>query len=146
MLSSPPLQSTEQLIGLPITPPTTESDPQSDRILHYATHVLSTEATALSHLSRLYATDPVARVGFVQAVEGIVDSQRRGGKFVVIGVGKSGKIGDKLVATMNSLGVFSCFLNPVEALHGDLGILRPVGYTSPNRPFDILICFFSVIS
>jgi len=134
MLSASHTKSSEQLIELPITPPTTESDPQSDQILYFATHVLSTEATALSHLSRLYATDPVARGGFVKAVDEITESQRRGGKFVVIGVGKSGKIGDKLVATMNSLGVFSCFLNPVEALHGDLGMLRPVSAKGNLHP------------
>lgn len=118
----------EQLVEYPITPPTTESDPLSERILFIASHVLSTEATALSHLSRLYATEPVARTGFVKAVDGIKSSLEQGGKLVVIGVGKSGKIGQKLVATMNSLGLQSVFLHPVEALHGDLGIVRPVCY------------------
>ncbi|KAF8422698.1 hypothetical protein EV426DRAFT_535020 [Tirmania nivea] len=112
-------------VEFPITPPTTESDPQSEHILFVAFHVLSTEATALSHLSRLYATEPVARTGFVKAVEGIKLTLEQGGKLVVIGVGKSGKIGEKFVSTMNSLGLQSVFLHPVEALHGDLGILRP---------------------
>lgn len=117
--------SEQFLHGLPITPPTTELDPQSEQILFSATHVLSTEATALSHLSRLYATDPVARNGFVRAVETIQSSLERGGKVVVVGVGKSGKIGEKMVATMNSLGLVSVFMHPVEACHGDLGIIRP---------------------
>ncbi|KAF8464404.1 hypothetical protein BDZ91DRAFT_729794 [Kalaharituber pfeilii] len=114
-----------QLIELPITPPTAESDPQSEQILYVASHVLSTEATALSHLSRLYATDPIARNGFVKAVDSIRTSLQQGGKLVVIGVGKSCKIGDKFVATMNSLGLLTILLHPVEALHGDLGVLRP---------------------
>lgn len=112
-------------VEFPITPPTTQSDPQSEQILFVASHVLSTEATALSHLSRLYATNPVARTGFVKAVERIKLSLEQGGKLVVIGVGKSGKIGQKFVSTMNSLGLQSVFLHPVEALHGDLGILTP---------------------
>ena len=120
---SPPA---ELHVEFPITPPTTESDPQSEQILFVASHVLSTEATALSHLSRLYATEPVARTGFVKAVEGIKLSLEQGGKTVVIGVGKSGKIGQKFVSTMNSLGLQSVFLHPVEAVHGDLGILRSV--------------------
>lgn len=128
MSSSHP-QGSDQLIGLPITPPATEADPKQDKILFTAVQVLSTEATALSHLSRLYATDPLARDGFVRSVEGITHSLNRGGKVVVVGVGKSGKIGQKLVATMNSLGLLSVFLHPVEALHGDLGILRPVSST-----------------
>lgn len=118
---SPP---SELHVEFPITPPTTKSDPQSEQILFVASHVLSTEATALSHLSRLYATEPMARTGFVKAVEGIKLSLEQGGKLAVIGVGKSGKIGQKFVSTMNSLGLQSIFLHPVEALHGDLGILR----------------------
>ncbi|KAF8430223.1 hypothetical protein EV426DRAFT_660512 [Tirmania nivea] len=119
---SPP---SEMHVEFHITPPTTESDPQSEQILFVAFHVLSTEATALSHLSRLYATEPVAHTGFVKAVEGIKLTLEQGGKLVVIGVGKSGRIGEKFVSTMNSLGLQSVFLHPVEALHGDLGILRP---------------------
>ena len=113
-----------------ITRSTTDSglDLRAEKILSTATHVLATEATALSCLSRLYATDPKCRHGFLQAVEATVESQRAGGKIVVIGVGKSGKIGDKLVATMNSLGLMTIFLNPVEALHGDLGIVRKVSF------------------
>ncbi|KAL7270695.1 hypothetical protein RUND412_006590 [Rhizina undulata] len=115
----------ETIPTLPITPPATESDPHAEQILSTAAHVLSTEATALSYLSRLYATDPIARGGFVRAVEAIAESFGKGGKTVVIGVGKSGKIGEKMVASMNSLGLLANFLHPVEALHGDLGIVRP---------------------
>lgn len=47
--------------------------------------------------------------------------QRR--KIVVCGVGKSGNIGRKLVATLNSTGATSVNLNAQDALHGDLGVL-----------------------
>ncbi|KAA8914271.1 hypothetical protein FN846DRAFT_896992 [Sphaerosporella brunnea] len=112
--------------SLPITPPTTDADlgPRGEKILSTASHVLSTEAAALSCISQLYATDPLCRSGFVHAVEALVESQERGGQAHVIGVGKSGKIGDKLVASMNSLGIVSSFLSPVDALHGDLGKIR----------------------
>jgi D-arabinose 5-phosphate isomerase GutQ len=43
------------------------------------------------------------------------------GKLVICGVGKSGHIAKKLVATMNSLKVHATYLHPTEALHGDLG-------------------------
>ncbi|KAF8535532.1 hypothetical protein BDD12DRAFT_751734 [Trichophaea hybrida] len=113
------------MLAFPITPPTTDDvDPRAEKTLLTATHVLSTEAAALSCLSRLYTTDPLCRGGFLRAVDAIVDSQKKNGKIIVIGVGKSGKIGDKLVATMNSLGLMTIFLNPVEALHGDLGVVR----------------------
>lgn len=40
---------------------------------------------------------------------------------MICGVGKSGHIAKKLVATMNSLAIHSTYLHPTEALHGDLG-------------------------
>ncbi|KAI1284198.1 SIS domain-containing protein [Xylaria sp. FL0933] len=86
-----------------------------------AIHVLSTEATALRSLTQLYKTDATAAEGFDAAVEAIVRQCRERGKLVVTGVGKSGHIGKKLVATFNSLGLHSTFLHPTEALHGDLG-------------------------
>ncbi len=45
------------------------------------------------------------------------------GKIVFIGVGKSGNVGQKIAATMSSLGIPSIFLNPTDALHGSLGVL-----------------------
>src|SRR3989344_1579 len=49
--------------------------------------------------------------------------KNRTGKIVVLGVGKSGIIGLKIVATFTSLGHTAVFLHPVEALHGDTGIV-----------------------
>jgi arabinose-5-phosphate isomerase len=46
-----------------------------------------------------------------------------GGRVIVGGVGKSGLIGRKIVATLNSTGTRALFLHPVEAMHGDLGML-----------------------
>ena len=81
---------------------------------------------ALAYLERIYQTEPVAQDGFVNAVGRISKAILNGGKLVVSGVGKSGKIGSKIVATMNSFGVRSAFLHPTEALHGDLGVVGPV--------------------
>lgn len=47
------------------------------------------------------------------------------GKVVVSGVGKSGLIGQKIVATFCSTGTQSVFLHASDALHGDLGVYRP---------------------
>lgn len=44
-------------------------------------------------------------------------------KLVVVGVGKSGNIGRKIAATLTSTGSTSVVLDPVDALHGDLGIV-----------------------
>lgn len=113
---------------VPITPPATTDDPESARLLERAVYVLSTEATALSHVTRLYQTDPTARCGLLKAVECIANVTEAGGKLVVCGLGKSGYIGQKIVATMKSLGIASSWLHAAEAVHGDLGDVRAVRY------------------
>jgi arabinose-5-phosphate isomerase len=45
------------------------------------------------------------------------------GKIVVSGIGKSGHIGEKIASTLTSLGVPAIFMHPVEAMHGDLGLV-----------------------
>ncbi len=45
-------------------------------------------------------------------------------KVIFSGVGKSGLIAQKIAATFSSIGVPACFLHPVEALHGDLGLVQ----------------------
>lgn len=52
-------------------------------------------------------------------------SLKSGGKVVVAGIGKSGKIGQKIAATFCSTGSLAVFLHPTEGLHGDLGLVRP---------------------
>ncbi|KAI1778185.1 SIS domain-containing protein [Hypoxylon cercidicola] len=86
-----------------------------------AIHVLNTEAIALRNLTQLYKTDTTAAQGFNAAVGAITRHNGKRGKLVIIGVGKSGHIGKKLVASFNSLGIQATFLHPTEALHGDLG-------------------------
>jgi arabinose-5-phosphate isomerase len=60
---------------------------------------------------------------FVQAVDLIRACVERGKKIVVVGVGKSGHIGEKIAATLTSTGSPSVVLNSLNALHGDLGIV-----------------------
>jgi arabinose-5-phosphate isomerase len=59
---------------------------------------------------------------FEQAVTMIMQCPSR---LVITGLGKSGLIGQKISATLNSTGTPSFFLHPVEAMHGDLGMLSP---------------------
>ncbi|KAL2819588.1 ubiE/COQ5 methyltransferase family-domain-containing protein [Aspergillus cavernicola] len=114
---------------LPMTPPEPVdgplSAPRDAASVGTAIQVISTERAALAHLERLYQTDQLAQDQLSRAVEQIVRTIRNGGKLVCCGVGKSGKIAQKLEATMNSLGIYSTFLHPTEALHGDLGMIRP---------------------
>jgi arabinose-5-phosphate isomerase len=59
---------------------------------------------------------------FIRAVEAIAGHT---GKIVVTGIGKSGRIGEKIVATFSSTGTPAVFLHPAEAVHGDLGVYAP---------------------
>lgn len=60
---------------------------------------------------------------FSNLVETCAEVLENGGKIVLTGVGKSGHIGQKLSATLSSTGSTAVFMHPVEAMHGDLGVL-----------------------
>ena len=62
--------------------------------------------------------------GFGRAVDLVVETLKRRGKLVIVGIGKSGNIGAKLAATLTSTGSTSVVLSSVDALHGDLGIVN----------------------
>ncbi|MDY3330012.1 KpsF/GutQ family sugar-phosphate isomerase [Riemerella anatipestifer] len=58
---------------------------------------------------------------FLDAVELINKSS---GKLIVVGIGKSAHVGNKIVATLNSTGTPAQFLHAAEAIHGDLGVVQ----------------------
>ncbi|MBI4535728.1 MAG: KpsF/GutQ family sugar-phosphate isomerase [Ignavibacteriae bacterium] len=58
---------------------------------------------------------------FARAIELIFSCK---GRVIITGVGKSGIIARKIVATMNSTGTPAVFLHPSDAVHGDLGMVR----------------------
>jgi len=84
------------------------------RLIQQAREVLQIEAQGI--------LDLIERIGpeFEQAVEMILDSK---GRVIFTGIGKSGLVGRKIMATLNSTGTPSLFLHPVEAVHGDLGMV-----------------------
>jgi len=85
--------------------------------LEKAGRVLRLEISELERLSaRLDAR-------FSQAVDVILACLERKAKVVVCGVGKSGCIGEKIAATLTSTGCPAVVLGPVNALHGDLGVV-----------------------
>ena len=57
------------------------------------------------------------------ALELLLGCRSRRAKLVVTGVGKSGIVARKIAATFSSIGLTAVFLNPTDALHGDLGIV-----------------------
>lgn len=78
---------------------------------------------------------------FNRAVDLVFGSR---GRLIVTGIGKSGIVGRKIVATLSSTGTPSFFLHPVEALHGDLGmvtagdVLLALSYSGETEVNDIL--------
>lgn len=85
-----------------------------DETLARARRVIRQEAEAVAALEDRIGDD------FAGAVEAIVHAS---GRVIVSGVGKSGIVARKIAATMTSTGTPATFLHPVEALHGDLGIV-----------------------
>ena len=79
-----------------------------------AKNVIKIESDALKQQIKHIDNEFVKAVSLIFGVSG---------KLVVMGVGKSGLIAKKIVATMSSLGTPSVFLHPAECLHGDIGTL-----------------------
>jgi arabinose-5-phosphate isomerase len=61
---------------------------------------------------------------FDGAVTLLVEALQRRGKIVIVGIGKSGNVGQKIAATLTSTGSTAVRLNSVDALHGDVGIVN----------------------
>ena len=77
--------------------------------------VIKLESIALAKLSKSLDKD------FIKAVELI---SKQNGKIIVSGVGKSGNIAGKIAASFTSTGIPAIYLNPVDASHGDMGIVE----------------------
>jgi arabinose-5-phosphate isomerase len=75
-------------------------------------------------LAALKAVRAQLDASFDNAVETIADTLAQRGKIIIVGIGKSGNIGQKIAATLTSTGSTSVVLNSVDALHGDLGIVN----------------------
>src|SRR5256885_2387390 len=74
-------------------------------------------------LSALRAVRAQLDSHFNTAVETITEVLRNRGKIIVVGIGKSGNIGQKIAATLTSTGSPAVVLNSVDALHGDVGVV-----------------------
>jgi len=86
------------------------------RVIQQAVEVLKIEAEGILKLAERIDDN------FAEMIELIYRSQ---GRLIISGMGKSGIVGRKIVATLNSTGTRSLFLHPSEAMHGDLGMVGP---------------------
>ncbi|MBS1597076.1 MAG: KpsF/GutQ family sugar-phosphate isomerase [Bacteroidetes bacterium] len=80
-----------------------------------AIRTLQLEAESIAHLQQ-YINE-----SFVKAVQTIAASK---GRVVISGIGKSGIVAQKIVATLNSTGTASIFMHAADAIHGDLGMVQ----------------------
>ena len=85
-----------------------------DESIEEAKKVLKIEAESILNL-----VDRIDK-NFSEAVDIIYKSK---GRVIIAGIGKSGLIGRKIVATLTSTGTPALFIHPVEGMHGDLGIV-----------------------
>lgn len=83
-------------------------------IREIAAQALRDEAQALEELI------PLLDEQFDKAVDLMLHCK---GKVIVTGVGKSGHVGAKIAATLSSTGTPAVFVNPLDAYHGDLGVI-----------------------
>ena len=93
-----------------------------EEIKHIAYQVIADEKKAIENLH--------SRIGdaFAEAVEILFSTS---GRVVVTGIGKSANIATKIVSTLNSTGTPALFMHAADAIHGDLGMVRPG---------DVVIC------
>ena len=88
---------------------------EHEKLLTLGRAVITTETEALEKLKERINEN------FVQACLYILDCK---GRVVVLGMGKSGHIGNKIAATLASTGSPAFFVHPGEASHGDLGMIK----------------------
>ncbi|MGZ5273257.1 MAG: KpsF/GutQ family sugar-phosphate isomerase [Kaistella sp.] len=91
-------------------------------ILQIAKNAISIEINELENLKNRLDDN------FLKATE-IINSAK--GKLIIVGIGKSAHVGNKIVATLNSTGTPAQFLHASEAIHGDLGVIQKT---------DVVLC------
>lgn len=95
---------------------------KENTIINTAIQTINIEAETLLNLKSCINED------FESCVKAIFNSK---GRLIISGIGKSAIIGQKIVATLNSTGTAALFMHAADAIHGDLGMIRPG---------DILLC------
>lgn len=85
--------------------------------LKRAVEVLQIEIEGLQHVKERLGSE------FSEAVQLLLQTLAAGGKIIITGVGKNLPVGQKIAATLTSTGAPAFVLHPLEAMHGDLGIV-----------------------
>lgn len=88
---------------------------EKDGIISIAKNTLDIEISELQKLKNRLDDEFVKAVDIIRSAEG---------KLIIVGIGKSAHVANKIVATLNSTGTPSQFLHASEAIHGDLGVIQ----------------------
>ncbi len=105
-----------------------------------AREVLQVEADGILSVRQQLGEEFLQAVGLIMACPSRV---------IVTGIGKSGLVGQKITATLNSTGTPSFFLHPVEAMHGDLGmvaatdVVLAISYSGETPELNALLASIS---
>jgi arabinose-5-phosphate isomerase len=112
-------------------------------------HVLLNESNAIQTAAQRFMNSSELAKSVDQSIEIILQRTLAGGKVIVMGVGKSGKVASKIAATLSSTGTPAIFVHPTEALHGDLGVVTPndvvlaLSYTGNTEELLEIFPYFS---
>jgi arabinose-5-phosphate isomerase len=87
---------------------------QDRALLKTAKRVLKVESDSVAALAKRLGAD------FTKTVHALGDGK---GRLIITGMGKSGLIGQKIAATMSSVGLPTIYMHAAEAIHGDLGLI-----------------------
>ena len=110
--------------------------------------VLRLESKAIETSLSRFESSPDQQRTITSAIELIMEQTQKGGKVLVLGLGKSGKIAAKISATLSSTGTPSLYVHPTEALHGDLGVVGShdvviaISYTGNTEEVVTLLPYF----
>ena len=110
--------------------------------------VLNLEGNSILDAEKRFIADPKAIASIEAAIALILERTQNGGRALIVGLGKSGKIAAKLAATFSSTGTASLYIHPTEALHGDLGVMGEndvviaISYTGNTEELITLMPYF----
>lgn len=91
------------------------TDAPEERLRDVIDNTISVQSAAIEELATGTTIDQI------RSAAQLIDEAD--GRVTFTGIGKSGDVAKKIVSTFNSIGVSSHFIHPVEALHGDIGVL-----------------------
>lgn len=92
--------------------------------VHQTAHALRGKEVLNIEIAALEAARDALNSGFSESIAQMSQTLSGGGKLVMTGLGKNLPIAEKIAATLTSTGAPAITMNPIQALHGDLGLIQ----------------------